>query len=83
MAELNAAEDRTNPENRVGAAKIDLSLMPPTGIIHGAHAFMDSADDWIFSTRGNGDQAPTVTDLGAQRLERHRNADIRQIVSVR
>jgi hypothetical protein len=32
-----------NPKDRIGATKVDLSLLPPAGLIHGAHAFMDGA----------------------------------------
>lgn len=33
----------TNPKDIVGAKKIDLSLLPPAGVIHGAHALVDGA----------------------------------------
>jgi hypothetical protein len=32
-----------NPKDVVGATKVDLSLLPPAGLIHGAHALMDGA----------------------------------------
>jgi hypothetical protein len=35
-----------NPKDRVGSAKVDLSLFPPAGMIHGAHAFMDGAEKY-------------------------------------
>jgi hypothetical protein len=33
----------TNPKDLVGATKVDLSLLPAAGVIHGAHAMMDGA----------------------------------------
>jgi hypothetical protein len=35
--------DDVNPKTLVGARKVDLSLLPPAGLIHGAHAMMDGA----------------------------------------
>lgn len=32
-----------NPKTLMGAKRVDLSLLPPAGIIHGAHAMMDGA----------------------------------------
>ena len=46
MSSSDAPEDRTNPKDRVGQSKIDLSLMPAAGSIHGAHAFMDGANKY-------------------------------------
>lgn len=39
-------DDSMNPKDRVGRLKIDLSLYPPAGIIHGAHAMMDGAKEY-------------------------------------
>lgn len=33
----------TNPKDLVGATKVDISLLPAAGVIHGAHAMMDGA----------------------------------------
>lgn len=35
--------DDANPKDRLGSAKVDLSLLPPAGVIHAAHAMMDGA----------------------------------------
>lgn len=43
MSENPLADPLVNPKDLVGRAKIDLSLFPPAGFIHGAHAFMDGA----------------------------------------
>lgn len=43
MSEPPPDLDLTNPKDRVGQSKIDLSLFPPAAHIHGAHAFMDGA----------------------------------------
>jgi hypothetical protein len=43
MSDSAPADDRTNPKDRVGRLKVDLSLFPPAAHIHGAHAFMDGA----------------------------------------
>lgn len=38
--------DDTNPKDRAGSCRVDLSLFPPAGVIHGAHAMMDGADKY-------------------------------------
>ena len=35
-----------NPKDVVGATKIDLSLLPPAGILHGAHSLVDGASKY-------------------------------------
>lgn len=40
---LAPADDLVNPKTLMGARRVDLSLLPPAGIIHGAHAMMDGA----------------------------------------
>lgn len=35
--------ESTNPKDAIGRAKVDLSLVPATAIVHEAHAFMDGA----------------------------------------
>jgi len=39
----NPPDDEVNPKTLVGARKVDLSLLPSAGIIHGAHAMVDGA----------------------------------------
>jgi hypothetical protein len=36
-------DDLVNPKTLMGARRVDLSLLPAAGIIHGAHAMMDGA----------------------------------------
>jgi hypothetical protein len=36
-------DDEVNPKTLLGARRVDLSLLPAAGIIHGAHAMMDGA----------------------------------------
>ena len=36
-------DDEVNPKTLMGARRVDLSLLPAAGIIHGAHAMMDGA----------------------------------------
>ena len=43
---MSVADDRTNPKDIAGRAKVDLSLFPPVAMIHGAHAFMDGAEKY-------------------------------------
>jgi hypothetical protein len=38
--------DLTNPKDLIGQTKVDLSLLPAAGIIHGSHAFMDGAEKY-------------------------------------
>ncbi|MBS7741422.1 MULTISPECIES: dATP/dGTP diphosphohydrolase domain-containing protein [unclassified Chelatococcus] len=38
--------DDTNPKDRAGSCRVDLSLFPAAGLIHGAHAMMDGADKY-------------------------------------
>lgn len=36
-------DDEVNPKTLMGARRVDISLLPAAGIIHGAHAMMDGA----------------------------------------
>lgn len=33
----------TNPKDKIGSYKVDLSLLPPVSLVHGAYALMDGA----------------------------------------
>lgn len=37
------ADDLVNPKTLMGARRVDISLLPAAGIIHGSHAMMDGA----------------------------------------
>jgi hypothetical protein len=39
-------DDEVNPKTLTGAKRVDLSLLPPAGVIHGAHAMMDGAEKY-------------------------------------
>lgn len=39
-------DDEVNPKTLMGARRVDLSLLPPAGVIHGAHAMMDGAEKY-------------------------------------
>lgn len=40
------SDDLINPKTLIGARRVDLSLLPPAGVIHGAHAMMDGAEKY-------------------------------------
>lgn len=43
LAPAAVPDDLVNPKTLMGARRVDLSLLPAAGIIHGAHAMMDGA----------------------------------------
>jgi len=43
IVKLKSKATTPNPKDIVGATKVDISLFPVVGILHGAHAMMDGA----------------------------------------